>query len=60
MLTVCMTCRMPADYVPGEPETMAAWAGWFESLGDSLADRDNPVFGPAELGNCREAGSWSG
>jgi hypothetical protein len=29
---------------------MAAWAGWFESLGDRLADRGNPVFESAELG----------
>lgn len=51
MLTVCLTCRIPTDYVPGGPETMAAWAGWFETLGESLAGRGNPVFEPAGLGN---------
>ena len=50
MLTVCLTWSPPTDYVPGGPETMAAWAGWFESLGDRLTDRGNPVFEPAELG----------
>ena len=63
MLTVCSTCRAPADHVPGGPETMAAWAGWFESLGDRLADRGNPVVEPADLGNRGETvfpGSYSG
>jgi hypothetical protein len=63
MLTVCPACRAPTDHVPGGPETMAAWARWFESLGDRLADQGNPVFASAELGNRGETvspGSYSG
>jgi hypothetical protein len=48
------TYRMPAGYVPGGPETMDAWAAWFDSMGESLSDRGNPVFESAELGNCGE------
>jgi hypothetical protein len=46
------TYRIPTDYVPGRPDTMAAWTAWFASMGDSLSDRGNPVFESAELGNC--------
>jgi hypothetical protein len=46
------TYRMPPGYVPGGPDTMAAWAAWFDSLGESLPDRGNPVFESAILGNC--------
>lgn len=63
MLTACFTCRTPTDHVPGGRETMAAWARWFEGLGDRLADQGNPVSGPAELGNRGETvppGSYSG
>jgi hypothetical protein len=41
---------------------MAAWARWFESLGDRLADHGNSVFESAELGNRGETafpGSYS-
>jgi len=52
MATFVFTYRMPAGYVPGGPDTMAAWAAWFDSMGESLSDRGNPVFGSAKLGNC--------
>jgi hypothetical protein len=53
MPTFVFTYRMPADYVPGGPETVATWTAWFDSLGESLSDRGNPVFESTELGNCR-------
>jgi ketosteroid isomerase-like protein len=52
MPTFMFTYRMPADYVPGEPETMAAWTAWFESMGETLADIGKPVVESAGLGNC--------
>ena len=52
MAAFVFTYRMPAGYVPGGPDTMAAWAAWFDSMGESLSDRGNPVFGSAKLGNC--------
>jgi hypothetical protein len=52
MPTFVFTYQMPADYVPGRPETMAAWTAWFESMGESLADIGKPVAESAELGDC--------
>ena len=52
MATFVFTYRMPAGYVPGGPGTMAAWAAWFDSVGESLSDRGSPVFESAKLGNC--------
>jgi hypothetical protein len=52
MPTFVFTYRMPKDYVPGGADTMAAWAAWFDSMGANLADRGNPVFDSAGLGNC--------
>ncbi len=54
MPTFVFAYRMPAAYVPGGPGTMAAWAAWFDSMGESLSDRGNPVFESARLGNCGE------
>lgn len=52
MTTFVFTYRMPIDYKAGGPDTMAAWASWFDSMGENLTDRGNPVFESAELGNC--------
>jgi hypothetical protein len=52
MPTFVFTYRMPRDYVPGGPDTMATWAAWFNNMGESLSDRGNPVFESTELGNC--------
>lgn len=52
MPTFVLAYRMPTDYVPGGSETMAAWAAWFDSMGEALSDRGNPVFESTELGNC--------
>src|SRR6201998_1428296 len=52
MATCVFPHRSPAGYAPAGPDTMAAWAAWFDSMGESLSDRGNPVFGSAKLGNC--------
>jgi hypothetical protein len=54
MPTFVFTYRMPEDYVPGGPETMAKWTAWFDSMGESLSDLGNPVFESTELGTCGE------
>ena len=52
MATFVFTYRLPAGYVPGGHDTMAAWAAWFDRMGESLSDRGNPAFESAKLGNC--------
>ena len=52
MPTFVLTYRMPRDYVPGGPQTAASWAAWFDSMGEHLCDRGNPVFESAGLGDC--------
>jgi hypothetical protein len=54
MPTFVFSYRMPHDFVPGRPASIAAWTEWFESMGSSLSDRGNPVFESTELGNCGE------
>jgi hypothetical protein len=50
MNTYLLVHRHPHDYV-GTPETAAAWAAWFEELGDALVDLGNPVLdGRAAVG----------
>ncbi len=51
MTTFLFTYRMPENYRPGRPDTMAAWTAWFDAMGPHLVDRGNPVFESATLGN---------
>jgi hypothetical protein len=52
MTTFLFSFRMPKGYVPGGPDTVAAWTAWFEKMGASVIDRGNPVFESASLGHC--------
>ena len=45
------TYRNPAGYTP-TPETRAAWAAWFDGMGQQLADLGKPAVARAALGNC--------
>lgn len=54
MPTFIFAYRIHKDYVPGNPEAMSEWASWFQSIGDNLIDRGNPVFESTELGDCGE------
>ncbi len=44
--------RMPKDYTPGRPESVAAWTAWFEGMGASVTDPGQPVSQSATLGEC--------
>jgi hypothetical protein len=44
--------RAPRGCTSGSPDVMAAWQGWFQSLGSQLADVGNPVFARRTVGNC--------
>jgi hypothetical protein len=52
MTTFLFSYRTPKGYVPGGPDTVAAWTAWFEELGASVSDRGNPVFESVSLGPC--------
>jgi YCII-related domain len=52
MTTFLFSYRMPKGFVPGKTDSVAAWAAWFEELGNSVNERGNPVFESASLGNC--------
>jgi hypothetical protein len=54
MLKFLLAYHVPRDYTPGRPETVAAWTGWFKSMGDSLVDQGQGVNESGELGNCQE------
>jgi hypothetical protein len=49
MPTFVFTYRMPTH-----DNTVAAWTAWFDSMGESLSDRGNPVFESSTLGRCGE------
>jgi hypothetical protein len=51
MTTYVFSYRVPADYTPGRPETVAAWAGWFEIMGTNLVDRGHGVIESSAQGN---------
>ena len=46
------TYRAPDDYSAFEPETVAAWAEWFASLGSNLVDPGQPVGDARQIGAC--------
>src|SRR5262245_2908420 len=52
MTTFLFAYRVPNDYVPGDPEAPAVWNAWFDSLGDGVVSRGNPVFEVSALGDC--------
>ena len=51
MAKFVLSYRVPKDYTPGRPETVAAWMAWFDSMGDGLADQGLPVIQSSSLGN---------
>lgn len=52
--------RTPNDYVPGEPDEVAAWTEFHDLLGDQVVDFGNPVFESSSLGNCEDASTRLG
>lgn len=51
--------RLPTDHVPGDQQTMSAWAVWAARLADSLGDL-GAVPCARQLGNCGEATKFAG
>jgi hypothetical protein len=49
MSTYVFAYRAPKNYTPSS-ESVAAWTAWFDSLGDNLVDRGNPVFDRSTVG----------
>ena len=44
--------RTPANYVPARPDSLSAWAAWFQSIGGQLADAGQPVVAARQIGDC--------
>jgi hypothetical protein len=51
MTTYVFSYRLPEAYAPGQPETVAAWTAWFESMGTNLVDQGHGVIESSALGN---------
>jgi hypothetical protein len=51
MTTYVFSYRVPKDYTPGQPETVAAWTAWFESMSTSLVEQGHGVIESSALGN---------
>lgn len=52
MTTFLFTYRAPDNYTRGTAEGVAAWTGWFDSMGTAVVDRGNPVSESATVGDC--------
>jgi hypothetical protein len=52
MATFVFSYRMPAGFVLGRPESVAAWTAWFGDMGASVADTGKPVLESTALGDC--------
>jgi hypothetical protein len=52
--------RLPKEYTPGRPETVAAWTSWFESMGTSLMDQGHGVIESSALGNVGDGTRFGG
>ena len=51
MASFVFSYRVPHDYKPGSPETVAAWTDFFGGLGTGLADTGHAVVQSAVLGD---------
>ena len=44
--------RTPADYAPARPESLSAWAAWFQNMGGQPVDAGQPVREARQIGDC--------
>jgi hypothetical protein len=51
MASFVFSYRVPQDYKPGSPESVAAWTDWFARLGADLADTGHGIVQSAAFGN---------
>ncbi len=42
----------PAGYAPGRPDSVSAWAAWFQSMRSQLVDAGQPVRETRQVGDC--------
>ena len=52
MAKYVISYRAPKDYVPGREDDLAAWANWFQSIGEDLVDFGSPVRDTIQIGDC--------
>jgi hypothetical protein len=51
MTSFLLAFRTPKDYLPGEPDTVAAWRAFFQGIGDHVEELGNPVFERTVIGS---------
>lgn len=52
MAKFVFTYRTPAAFVPGQPESLAAWGAWFTNLEGQLTDQGLTTRGSTTVGVC--------
>ncbi|MGW4766929.1 hypothetical protein ACWEO2_02655 [Nocardia sp. NPDC004278] len=52
MATFVFTYRTPATFVPGQPESLAAWGAWFANLEGRFTNQGLPTRGSTTVGVC--------
>jgi len=52
MAKYVISYRATKDYVPGREDDMAAWAAWFQSIGEDVVDLGSPVRETIQIGEC--------
>ena len=52
MAKYVISYRAREEHVPGREDDMAAWAAWFTSIGQNLADSGSPVRDTIQIGDC--------
>ena len=52
MAKYVISYRAPKDYATGREDDMAAWAAWFQSIGEDLVDFGSPVRETIQIGEC--------
>lgn len=60
MAKFILTYHAPEGYQPGSPDAVAAWQGWFQDMGEQVADIGQPISRRQALGNVAEGTQLGG
>ncbi|MCU1491894.1 MAG: hypothetical protein JWM85_3299 [Acidimicrobiaceae bacterium] len=60
MANFVFTYRVPVNYTPARPDTMAEWGAWFQEMGERVVEQGKPVFESRVLGEVGEGARLGG